>query len=103
MNERRPLLLFAPESFYFSNQADKRSHVWYNPESLGVELRPDPTQDLSASVDYVTAEGTNPVMAEKLMNEMNERIGLPKYFWRHVETMLDYFYPEVREVSQRTD
>ena len=28
-------------------KVDKRSPVWYNPESLGVELRPDPTQDLS--------------------------------------------------------
>ena len=81
----------------------KRSHVWYNPGSFGVELRPDPTQDLSAIIDYVTAEGTNPVVAEKLMNEVNQKLGLPKYFWRHVATMLDYFYPEVREGSKRTD
>jgi radical SAM superfamily enzyme YgiQ (UPF0313 family) len=84
-------------------KVDKRSPIWHNPESLGVEVRPDPTQDLVLSFDYVTAEGTNILVAEKLSNEMNQKLGLPKYFWRHVATMLDYFYPEVREVSKRTD
>lgn len=84
-------------------KVDKRSEIWHNPESLGVELRPDPTQDLVLNVHDVTAEGTNSLVAEKLSNEMNEKLRLPKYFWRHVETMLDYFYPEVREVSKRTD
>ncbi len=83
-------------------KVDKRSEIWHNPESLGVELRPDPTQDLVLNVDYMTAEGTNSLVAEKLSNEMNEKLRLPKYFWRHVETMLDNFYPEVREVSKRT-
>ncbi|HSR11976.1 MAG TPA: hypothetical protein VLS90_11095, partial [Thermodesulfobacteriota bacterium] len=67
--------------------------VWRNPGKFGVKLIPDPTQDLSASVEYITAEGINTARAEKLKGEMNEKLGLPKYFWRHVATMLDHFYP----------
>ncbi len=84
-------------------KVDKRSHVWHNPESLGVALRPDPAQDLTLYVDYLTAEGTNSAMAEKLSNEMNAKLSLPRYFYRHLATMLDHFYPEVGEVPKRTD
>jgi radical SAM superfamily enzyme YgiQ (UPF0313 family) len=81
-------------------KAYKRSAIWHNPESLGVELRPDPTQDLVLTVDYVTAEGTNSLVAEKLSNEMNEKLHLPRYFWRHMGTMVDYFYPESGKCSR---
>src|SRR5512139_2779977 len=31
----------------------RRSAIWHNPGSLGVEIRPDPTQDLDATADYL--------------------------------------------------